>query len=76
MAHRYLLVLQRLMVDRDAERRSNLVLTCITLPDIPAVIKQRSKAAGSLKVFLNPLGHFHHVGFVSRERNHGNLYRR
>ena len=76
MPDRHLLVLQRLVIDGHAERRSDLVLPRVTLSDVAAVVEQRPQLSSRLQIALDALRHLDHVRLVSRQGNHRNLHRR
>ena len=50
MADGHLLIFERLVIDRDAERRADFILPRIALSDIAAVVEQRAQPARGLQV--------------------------
>src|SRR5579875_1132321 len=70
IAYRDGLILHRLVVDRDAERRPDLVLTPVELPDIPLVVLRAEKRTERV---LDEVRSFDQVGLVARQRKNRNL---
>ena len=76
VANSNLIVFERLMINRDAERGSDFILAAIELSDSRRVVIHGAYRARALQTIFDLFCEVDYALFIFRERQHGHFYRR